>query len=79
LDLKSKCAWISAAHFLAAHQSANATTPEELAAQAGRFLDDFLPELMRCVPDWVEVESGEYPHDNPLKKQRAGADRPGSA
>jgi hypothetical protein len=25
---------------------------------AGAFLSDLLPELMRCLPDWYEVESG---------------------
>lgn len=53
--------------------SQSAQTPEELATQAGRFLDDFLPALMRCVPDWVEVESGEYPADNPQKRTPGAA------
>ncbi len=41
------------------------TTPEELARQASDFLNDFAPEIARCVPDWVEVEAGRYPADNP--------------
>lgn len=45
--------------------SGTAKTAEELAADAGALLDDLLPELMRCVPDWVQVERGEYPADNP--------------
>lgn len=34
---------------------------EELAEQAGALLDDLIGELMRCVPDWVEVQRGAYP------------------
>lgn len=34
---------------------------EELAEQAGSLLSELLPEIMRCVPDWVEVEQGTYP------------------
>lgn len=45
---------------------------EELAALAGRLLDELLPEIMRCVPDWVKVERGEYPADNPRRKPDAG-------
>lgn len=59
--------------------SPTAQTPEELAAQAGRFLDDFLPSLMRCVPDWVEVETGEYPADNPKKITPAAGAAPAKA
>lgn len=45
--------------------SAQARTAEELAAAAGALLDDLLPEIVRCVPDWVEVEAGRYPAGNP--------------
>lgn len=53
--------------------SARASSPEELAAQAGMLLDELLPDLMRCVPDWTRVVSGEYPSDNP---RRARTDAP---
>jgi hypothetical protein len=36
---------------------------------SGQLLSELLPEIARCAPDWVEVESGEYPPDNP---RRAG-------
>jgi hypothetical protein len=46
---------------------------------AGRFLDENFAEIMRCTPDWVEVELGEYPPDNPaadrggpMKDERKG-------
>lgn len=41
--------------------------PDELARQASDFLSDFAPEIARCVPDWVEVEAGRYPADNPRR------------
>lgn len=34
---------------------------EALAAQAGSLIGELLPDLMRCVPDWTEVEAGRYP------------------
>jgi len=43
------------------------TGPEDLARQASEFLGEFAPEIARCVPDWIEVESGRYPADNPRK------------
>ncbi len=46
-------------------------TGEELAALAAQFLNEQYGEIMRCVPDWTEVETGQYPPDNP--KRQAGA------
>ncbi len=34
---------------------------EELAREASDLLSELLPEIMRCVPDWVEVRRGAYP------------------
>jgi len=45
--------------------SVTARSGEELAAEAGALLDELLPELMRCVPDWVEVTAGRYPPVSP--------------
>lgn len=53
--------------------SARASSPEELATQAGMLLDELFPDLMRCVPDWTKVVGGEYPSDNP---RRARTDAP---
>jgi exosortase len=50
--------------------SAAVRSAEELGVQAASLLDDLMPEMMRCVPDWVRVQAGEYPPDNP---RRAGA------
>ncbi len=47
--------------------SPNVKSGEELAAVAADILNDLLPELMRRVPDWSEVEAGAYPPDNPRR------------
>jgi hypothetical protein len=41
---------------------------EELAALAASFLDEAFGDLMKCVPDWAEVEAGAYPPGNPAAK-----------
>jgi hypothetical protein len=55
--------------------STDADSPEALADLAGGLLDDLLGEIMRCVPDWVEVEAGRYPADNPKAKRAAHTPR----
>jgi hypothetical protein len=40
---------------------------DELAALAASFLDENFGNLMECVPDWAEVEAGNYPPDNPAR------------
>jgi hypothetical protein len=37
----------------------------EHAAVSASLIGELLPEIMRCVPDWIEVETGSYPADNP--------------
>lgn len=68
-DLKADYAYYLKVQF----NTASGETPAELAALAGNLLDDLFPEIMRCVPDWVQVEKGDYPADNPRKKKAAGA------
>ena len=41
--------------------SATVGSVEELVEQASLLLDDLIGEIMRCVPDWIEVELGHYP------------------
>ncbi len=53
--------------------SGSAKTAEEFAAQAASLLDELLPDIMRCVPDWMEVENGNYPADNPARSAGAAA------
>lgn len=38
-------------------------SPDDLAAASGDLLSELLPDLMRCVPDWVEVKAGRFPPD----------------
>jgi len=45
--------------------SATVGSMEELAEVAAGLLDELIGELMRCVPDWVEVQRGNYPVDGP--------------
>jgi len=32
---------------------------------SGELLGELIGEIMRCVPDWVDVQTGVYPPDNP--------------
>lgn len=43
--------------------STSVSSGEELVSRAGSLLSELMPEIMRCVPDWVEVEAGRYPGD----------------
>ncbi|MBL8885835.1 MAG: exosortase/archaeosortase family protein [Phycisphaerales bacterium] len=56
-DLKSDYAYYLKVQFT----SRTVQSPEELADQASSLMGELLPEIMRCVPDWVEVEAGNYP------------------
>jgi len=78
-DLKSTYAYYLKVEF----QCEQVQSGEELAALAAKFLDEYFAEIMRCTPDWVEVETGEYPPDNPMKvrsepmkESRTGASSP---
>ncbi len=44
---------------------------EQLGQVAGSLLDELLPQIMRRVPDWIEVMEGRYPPDNPSKQTPA--------
>lgn len=41
--------------------SATVSSAEELALHASDLISELLPEIMRCVPDWIEVQMGRYP------------------
>lgn len=49
--------------------SLSAQTPEQFAEYAAHLLQELLPEIMLCVPDWVEVERGSFPPENPRRKK----------
>ncbi|MBX3409943.1 MAG: hypothetical protein KF859_08660 [Phycisphaeraceae bacterium] len=59
-DLKATYAYYMKIEF----QSQSVNSAEELAAVAGEFLTEYFAEIMRCVPDWVEVEAGRYPPES---------------
>lgn len=59
-DLRSDYAYYLKVQFT----SSTVSSAEELAAEASSLLGELLPEIMRCVPDWVEVEAGRYPANN---------------
>ncbi|MCA3005705.1 MAG: exosortase [Phycisphaerales bacterium] len=41
--------------------SMDVATPEDLAREASSLLGELLPDIMRCVPDWADVQAGRYP------------------
>jgi hypothetical protein len=41
--------------------SGTVNSVEELVEEASGLLDELIGEIMRCVPDWVDVETGLYP------------------
>ncbi len=41
---------------------------EDVASAAASLIGELLPEIMRTVPDWVEVQAGRYPEGNPRAK-----------
>ena len=41
--------------------SVTADSFEAFAAQASSLLSDIMGEIMRCTPDWIEVQQGRYP------------------
>jgi len=45
---------------------------DELGRYGSELISELLPSLMRCVPDWVEVEAGRYPDNNPRRAVAAG-------
>lgn len=48
--------------------SLTAKNEREMVEQAAGLLDEVLPELMRCMPDWLAVERGQYPAGQEAKK-----------
>ncbi len=49
--------------------SSSPSSGEELVERAASLLDGLMGEIMRCSPDWVDVETGRYPEDNPRREQ----------
>ncbi|MDX2147838.1 MAG: exosortase-associated EpsI family protein [Planctomycetota bacterium] len=57
--------------------SYQATSHEDLAKKSSALLRELLPEIVRCAPDWVEVELGNEPPDNPRRVRAAGTEGSG--
>ena len=47
--------------------SASATSAEDLARLSSDLLSELFPEIMLCVPDWIDVQMGLFPPDNPRR------------
>ncbi|MGP1271809.1 MAG: exosortase/archaeosortase family protein [Phycisphaerales bacterium] len=66
-DLKDDYAFYLKVQFNAT-ESDRIQSPEDLVAAASGLLDELLPDIMLCVPDWVEVTQGRYPPaDEPVR------------
>lgn len=50
----------------------------DLVESAENLLSEILPDIMLCLPDWVEVKLGRYPTENGSEKQAAGLFSTGS-
>lgn len=66
-DLTSTYAYYCKVQFT----SSSFSNPEDFVNASSKLLDELLPEIVRCLPDWVEVEQGTYPPDNPNRKAPA--------
>jgi exosortase len=51
--------------------AANIDSVDQLAADAGSLLSEIFGELMLCVPDWIDVQTGDYPPDNPRREPQS--------
>ncbi len=49
--------------------SASVGSGEELAEVAASLIGELFGDLMLCVPDWITVQTGEYPPENPRQPQ----------
>lgn len=56
--------------------SGDVTSQEELATLAASLLDETFGDLMRCTPDWVEVEAGRYPTAESTNATKASGAKP---
>ncbi len=63
-DLRQDYAYYAKVQF----GSGSVSSPEELAEISASLMDDLLGEIMTCVPDWMKVERGEWPPDNPKNR-----------
>lgn len=62
-DLRARYAYYLKVQFT----SSTVKSEEDLALMAADFLNESFGDIMECVPDWAEVEAGNYPPDNPAR------------
>jgi hypothetical protein len=70
-DLRSRYAY----YLKVQVSTTSASSNEDLAAMAASLLDEVLPDICECVPDWTLVLRGEYPPDNPARKGRGAGSK----
>lgn len=70
-DLRSRYAYYLKVQI----SSQSLKTPAELAEMSRDFLQEVLPDIMTCVPDWTLVERGEYPPTDQAGKAGGGSGR----
>ncbi|HZW07254.1 MAG TPA: hypothetical protein VFF65_09025, partial [Phycisphaerales bacterium] len=58
------------AYYLKVQVTTSGVDAQEAARLSASLVGELLPEIARCAPDWVEVESGNYPPDNPRKNKK---------
>ncbi len=68
-NLKDDYAYYAKVQFM----SPSVGSAEQLAKVAGGMLDELFPDLMQRVPDWIMVEEGLHPADNPRRPSATGA------
>ena len=66
------------AYYLKVQCTADMESAEDLAQASSELLSELIGEIMLCVPDWIEVQSGRYPPDNPRRTASSGSPAAGS-
>jgi len=61
------------AYYLKVQFTADTESADALAEASSELLSELIGEIMLCVPDWVEVQSGRYPPDNPRRAAAIGS------
>lgn len=61
------------AYYMKVQFTSQAASAEDLAQMSSELLSELIGEIMLCVPDWTEVQAGNYPPDNPKHARASGA------
>lgn len=49
--------------------SSTVESGEELTELSSELLSELIGDILRCVPDWIDVQTGIYPPDNPRRSE----------